>query len=274
MPYPRVLEISRTIAVMDEEDNQLVKLQRLIETFSARNRQFLIESGERQAEQTRKKLAKKIKEAQLRKAAAKLESVKRKEQRRKSKIEKKFVPLPLSRSTIDGMTSRPLPLSRSTTEFMTYSTPGTSATYKRSLSHSVGDTHKIEEKFASVPALQEMTTPLVSNKQAIRDDLIGNQLALLNLDKSDKVESSSFSSSSSSSSASSSSSLLSSSSNSSESDKGRSNNESKKGATSERERSDFDEDFIWGLFLNKTMLDLTWMTLMNLPRVLRLLRGN
>lgn len=46
MPPPRVLEISRTIAVQDEEDKQLVRLQRLIETFSARNRVFLNDAGE------------------------------------------------------------------------------------------------------------------------------------------------------------------------------------------------------------------------------------
>lgn len=45
MPPPRVLEISRTIAVQDEEDEQLVRLQRLIETFSARNRTFLNDAG-------------------------------------------------------------------------------------------------------------------------------------------------------------------------------------------------------------------------------------
>jgi hypothetical protein len=45
MPPPRILEISRTIAVQDEEDEQLVRLQRLIETFSARNRLFLNKAG-------------------------------------------------------------------------------------------------------------------------------------------------------------------------------------------------------------------------------------
>jgi 7-keto-8-aminopelargonate synthetase-like enzyme len=48
MPPPRLLEISRTIAVQDEEDEQLVRLQRLIETFSARNRIFLDEVGKAQ----------------------------------------------------------------------------------------------------------------------------------------------------------------------------------------------------------------------------------
>lgn len=43
--FQRVLEISRTIAVQDEEDEQLVRLQRLIETFSARNRVFLDDAG-------------------------------------------------------------------------------------------------------------------------------------------------------------------------------------------------------------------------------------
>jgi hypothetical protein len=91
MPPPRVLEIARTIAVQDEEDHQLVKLQRLIETVSARNRQFLIASGERQTARTRKQVARKIKEAQLRKAAARLESEKRKATRRKGKMDSNHV---------------------------------------------------------------------------------------------------------------------------------------------------------------------------------------
>src|SRR6056300_998889 len=125
MPPPRVLEIARTIAVQDEEDHQLVKLQRLIETFSARNRQFLITSGERQAVRTRKKVARKIKEAQLRKAAAKLESEKRRAIRRKSKLDQSKmsdVPRPSlgSRSTTDGVLSAAKKDSRS---------------FKRSISH-------------------------------------------------------------------------------------------------------------------------------------------
>ena len=208
MPPPRVLVISRTIDVMDEEDNQLVKLQRLIATISARNRQFLIESGEQQAVHTRRKLAKKIKEAQLRKAAAKLESQRRKEQRRKRKNDSKLVHLPLSRSTTEGSV---------------YAAPGTTVTsYKRSLSHGWGEKGKRDPKLPSVPNGVEdiMTTPLASNKQVISGDLVCTQPPLSNLDKSDKMDSdSSDSSSSSSHSESGSSSPSSSSSSSSESEK-------------------------------------------------------
>ena len=161
MPPPRILEISRTIAVMDEEDNQLVKLQRLIETFSARNRRFLMEAGERQAGQTRRKVAKKVKEAQLRKAVARLESEKRKEQRRKNKMGTKFVSLPLST------------LSRSTTDTALHS-GAASAPFKRSASHSCGDKGKGEDKST---ILEEIATPLVSNKQILSEDLIGSVAA-------------------------------------------------------------------------------------------------
>ena len=132
MPPPRQLEISRTIAVIDEEDNQLIKLQRLIETVSARNRQFLIESGERQAEQNRKRVAKKIKEAQLRKAAAKLA----KEQRRKKRKDfQKDV------KTAAGS----LPLSRAATAGTLGSPPETDTSLRRSHSHSNGEKDGKEE---------------------------------------------------------------------------------------------------------------------------------
>jgi len=57
----------------------------LIETISARNRHYLLENGERQAGRSRRIVARKIKENQLRKAAAKIESEKRRELRRKKK---------------------------------------------------------------------------------------------------------------------------------------------------------------------------------------------
>ena len=227
MPPPRVLEISRTIAVMDEEDNQLVKLQRLIETFSARNRKFLSESGERLAEQTRRNLTKKMKEAQLRKAAAKLD----KEQRGKRKIESKMTPLPpiVRNLTADSITHTPEPSSTS---------------FKRSHSTSVSDKDKLSGKRS--PALlpysaEEMTTPLASNKRVICDEATKNiDPQITALDRSDKVESSSSSNSSSSSSHSLSSSTSSSStSNSSASEKEGSDNESKDGLTS---GTDFERD--------------------------------
>ena len=226
MPPPRVLEISRTIAVMDEEDNQLVKLQRLIETFSARNKKFLSESGERLAEQTRRNLTKKMKEAQLRKAAAKLD----KAQRGKRKIEAKMTPLP--------------PIVRNLTADSIMHTPEPSSTsFKRSYSNSVSDKDKLSGKRS--PALlpysaEEMTTPLASNKRVICDEAMKNiDPQISALDRSDKVESSSSSNSSSSSSHSLSSSTSSSStSNSSASEKG-SDNESKDGLTS---GTDFERD--------------------------------
>ena len=226
MPPPRVLEISRTIAVMDEEDNQLVKLQRLIETFSARNKKFLSESGERLAEQTRRNLTKKMKEAQLRKAAAKLD----KAQRGKRKIEAKMTPLPpiVCYLTADSIMHTPRP---------------SSSSFKCSYSNSISDKDKLSGKGS--PALlpysaEEMTTPLASNKRVICDEAMKNiDPQISALDRSDKVESSSSSNSSSSSSHSLSSSTSSSStSNSSASEKG-SDNESKDGLTS---GTDFERD--------------------------------
>ncbi|CAJ1956513.1 unnamed protein product [Cylindrotheca closterium] len=55
MPAPRVLEISRTIAVQDEEDHQLVELQNQIEKISAQNRQRLSQAADRHLERIRKK---------------------------------------------------------------------------------------------------------------------------------------------------------------------------------------------------------------------------
>jgi hypothetical protein len=77
MPPPRVLQISRTIAVHDEEDKQLVRLQKKIEDISAKNREWLMSESNRQKEKNRRIIRQKIKHAQLRKAAAKLESKKR-----------------------------------------------------------------------------------------------------------------------------------------------------------------------------------------------------
>ena len=82
MPAPRHLEISRTIAVQDEEDLQLVTLQRQIETISSKNRQWLAATAQRQAAKKRRDYARKIKEAQLRKEAAKLKHKRRKEARK------------------------------------------------------------------------------------------------------------------------------------------------------------------------------------------------
>ena len=93
MPPPRNLQISRTIAVRDDEDKQLVKLQSQIETISSKNRKFLIEEAQRQAQNQRRIMTRKIKEAQQRKAAAKLESRKRRESiRKKEKDDRELSP--------------------------------------------------------------------------------------------------------------------------------------------------------------------------------------
>lgn len=81
MPAPRVLEISRTIAVQDEEDHQLVKFQRLIERVSAKNRQRLAEAAQRHVERARKRYLK-IKHGQQRRANARIEERKKKEEQR------------------------------------------------------------------------------------------------------------------------------------------------------------------------------------------------
>lgn len=74
LPPPRVLKISRTIAVHDDEDKQLLRLQTQIEKISFKNRQYFIAAANRQVDNQRKRVLKKIHDAQLRSAAAKLET--------------------------------------------------------------------------------------------------------------------------------------------------------------------------------------------------------
>ena len=78
MPAPRVLEISRTIAVHDEEDQQLVTLQHVIEKVSAKNRSRLAEAAKRHVDRVRKRYLR-IKHEQQRRAIARM---KRKEEQR------------------------------------------------------------------------------------------------------------------------------------------------------------------------------------------------
>lgn len=85
MPAPRPLEIKRTIAVQDEEDHQVVKLQRQIEVVSNRNRQRLIEAAARHSERVRRRHALKLKKVQARRIAARAELTRRKESAKKSK---------------------------------------------------------------------------------------------------------------------------------------------------------------------------------------------
>jgi hypothetical protein len=82
LPPPRMLMINRTIAVQDEEDHQLVQLQRQIETVSAKNHSALASFAQRQAKKNREKILKEIKEAQLRKSIARMDAKKRKEARK------------------------------------------------------------------------------------------------------------------------------------------------------------------------------------------------
>ena len=67
LPPPRPLEITRTIAVQDEEDHQVVKLQRQIEAIAHKNRQRLSEAAQRHADRVRKRKMQKLK---LRRSAA------------------------------------------------------------------------------------------------------------------------------------------------------------------------------------------------------------
>ena len=77
LPAPRVLEISRTIAVQDEEDHQILKLQRQIELVSQKNRKRLSEAAQRHADRVRKRVLSKIKKSQRRVVAAKKRYVRR-----------------------------------------------------------------------------------------------------------------------------------------------------------------------------------------------------
>lgn len=85
LPAPRVLEISRTIAVQDEEDHQIVKLQKQIETVSQKNRKRLSEAAQRHADRARKRVIAKVKRSQKRKMVANKAASTRKRYIRRSK---------------------------------------------------------------------------------------------------------------------------------------------------------------------------------------------
>ena len=80
MPAPRILEITRTIAIEDEEDHQVVKLQRQLEVISRKNRQRLMEAAARHSDRVRQRNTKKIKSARARRAAARAEFAQRKKE--------------------------------------------------------------------------------------------------------------------------------------------------------------------------------------------------
>lgn len=115
--------------------------------------------GEREAKKTRRRLAKKIKEAQLKKAAARLESQKRKESRQ-NKAYKETQQMRLLRST-------------------TAPTPAVEMTlFKRSHSHSCSSQEKEYKNShqehgspmisSSLSAMDEFATPISSNKHVVR----------------------------------------------------------------------------------------------------------
>ena len=87
MPAPRPLEINRTIAVQDEEDKQVVKLQRQIERIAHKNRQRLSEAAQRHADRVRKRKLQKARQLELvrRSAARKKEMAARRNRRTNSK---------------------------------------------------------------------------------------------------------------------------------------------------------------------------------------------
>lgn len=85
MPAPRVLEITRTIAVQDEEDKQVVKLQRQIELISSKNRARLSDAVQRHADRVRKRKLQRRKFAQTQRSAARTEVQRKKESARKSR---------------------------------------------------------------------------------------------------------------------------------------------------------------------------------------------
>ena len=72
------MKISRTIAVHDEEDKKLVKLQGLIETISQMNRHWLVAVAKRQLDREDRVLVKMRKKARLKKIIAKQELKKQK----------------------------------------------------------------------------------------------------------------------------------------------------------------------------------------------------
>lgn len=77
LPAPRVLEISRTIAVQDEEDHQIMRLQRQIELVSQKNRKRLSEAAQRHADRVRKRIVNKIKRSQRRRTVVRKRYIRR-----------------------------------------------------------------------------------------------------------------------------------------------------------------------------------------------------
>jgi hypothetical protein len=96
LPPPRILQIARTIAVQDEEDRELVLLQRHIEMVSAKSHEFLVAAAQREAKRKRDRVVKKIKEAQAKKRDAK----KRREAKRR---EAEFQAIKLIRQKSDSL---------------------------------------------------------------------------------------------------------------------------------------------------------------------------
>jgi hypothetical protein len=117
---------------------------------------MLLALGEREAKKSRRRIAKKIKEAQLRKAAARLESEKRKESRRNKSANK---------GKLIRSTTVPTPILEATS-------------YKRSHSHSYNSSsqefssQRSQEHSSpislSMTAIEDFQTPISSNKHTVR----------------------------------------------------------------------------------------------------------
>lgn len=185
MPAPNILKISRTIAIQDEEDYQLVELQRQIEVISSKNRERLVTSAQRRAEKIRREHVKKIEEAKLRKQARRLEARQRRRdsrQQQQNKIER----------TTSGGARRP----RSASEGFTLGNGNSEKSLSKKSDYASQDKTKSVKKVIDAENLS--TSPVQA------------------LDEAEKVSSSSSSSSSSSESSSSSSSSSASSSSESE----------------------------------------------------------
>ena len=160
MPPPRLLQISRNIAVHDDEDKQLVKLQKKIEHISAKNREWLMAESRRQQDKNRRIISRKIREAQLRKAALKLESKKIRDalkiressqespnfRRKSSREEKKSLPASITTSISKNESSKTIsdhPKSSSSEEISSESdTSSSSSSSSSGSSTSSGDENK------------------------------------------------------------------------------------------------------------------------------------
>ncbi|GKY92086.1 hypothetical protein MPSEU_000180000 [Mayamaea pseudoterrestris] len=77
LPSPRILRIARTIAIQDEEDEQIVKLQKRLEIVSTKNRQWLHDAQIRHSGRVKQRQSLKLERAQARRAIARTQRMKK-----------------------------------------------------------------------------------------------------------------------------------------------------------------------------------------------------